>query len=65
MKNKKIREKIFLYLDKNENEYQGVAKQFIKNIISLIYLNEERTFELLINLKDEFSHYETIISNLN
>lgn len=64
MANKTIRNKVFLYLQHNISKFKEVTAIFLKYLISLLGLEEDKTIHLLWKLNEEWVDHEEIIDRL-
>ena len=64
MSNKKTRNKVFLYLENNLNEFSQLTQEFLKYMLSLLGIDRERTIKLLWGLKEGWVDHEEVIDKL-
>lgn len=64
MSNKTIRNKLFLYLQHNINKFEELTAIFMKYLLSLLGLEEDKTVQLLWKLKEDWIDHEEIIDRL-
>jgi hypothetical protein len=64
MSNRRIRLKIFSYLENNLNEYAQLTQEFIKYLLSLLRMDQAKTIKLLWGLRSGWVDQEDIIDKL-
>jgi hypothetical protein len=54
MTHRKLRTKVFLYLENNLNDFRPLTLDFLKYMLSFLRIDQERTMKLLWNIKKEW-----------